>query len=408
MAVIVKPVIIWACGACVRGSNPRHRFFIKMETVKGFNDVLGEEALKREKIKSILSSNFKLYGFEYAETPTVEYEEFVKKGNENDEVISDIFRLKDKGNRNLALRYEFTFQLKRISKNKRLPYRRFQIGSVFRDEPVTSNRFREFTQCDIDVVGSSYKDDAEILKITSKILDELGIKYDIYFNSRRLLNEILDKNGVKEKEEVLREIDKLDKLTEKEVKDNLKKYKAEKIIDILKKSDFKKYENYKDIEELMKYSKYYDVKVNFISTLVRGLSYYNGNVFEIKSKDMKETIVGGGSYLIDNVQCTGLSFGLDRLQKISNVKSDSIQCLVINIQKDKESIEITEFLRKNGIRAMIIDKISKGLDYANKINIPYTLFIGEEEVKKKKFKLRNMKTGKEEMLKKEELLKKII
>src|SRR3989344_2284211 len=305
MAVIVKPVIIWACGACVRGSNPRHRFFIKMETVKGFNDVLGEEALKREKIKSILSSNFKLYGFEYAETPTVEYEEFVKKGNENDEVISDIFRLKDKGNRNLALRYEFTFQLKRISKNKRLPYRRFQIGSVFRDEPTTSNRFREFTQCDIDVVGSGYKDDAEILKITSKILDELGIKYDIYFNSRRLLNEILDKNGVKEKEEVLREIAKLDKLTEKEVKDN--------------------------------------------------------------------------------------------------VKSDSIQCLVINIQKDKESIEITEFLRKNGIRAMIIDKISKGLDYANKINIPYTLFIGEEEVKKKKFKLRNMKTGKEEMLKKEEL-----
>src|SRR3989344_8863111 len=407
MAVIVKPVIIWACGACVRGSNPRHRFFIKMETVKGFNDVLGEEALKREKIKSILSSNFKLYGFEYAETPTVEYEEFVKKGNENDEVISDIFRLKDKGNRNLALRYEFTFQLKRISKNKRLPYRRFQIGSVFRDEPVTSNRFREFTQCDIDVVGSSYKDDAEILKITSKILDELGIKYDIYFNSRRLLNEILDKNGVKEKEEVLREIDKLDKLTEKEVKDNLKKYKAEKIIDILKKSDFKKYENYKDIEELMKYSKYYDVKVNFISTLVRGLSYYNGNVFEIKSKDMKETIVGGGSYLIDNVQCTGLSFGLDRLQKISNVKSDSIQCLIINIQQEEESIKLAEFLRRNQIKTIVLDKISKGLDYANKMNIPYVVFVGTEEVKKKKFKLKDMKIGKEEMLKKEEIIKKI-
>ena len=113
-----------------------------METVKGFKDVLGGEALKREKIREILTNNFRLYGFEYAETPTIEYEEFVKKGNENDEVISDIFRLKDKGNRNLALRYELTFPLKRIAKNKKLPYKRYQIGSVFRDEPISSNRFR--------------------------------------------------------------------------------------------------------------------------------------------------------------------------------------------------------------------------------------------------------------------------
>ena len=144
-----------------------------METVKGFKDVLGGEALKREKIREILTNNFRLYGFEYAETPTIEYEEFVKKGNENDEVISDIFRLKDKGNRNLALRYELTFPLKRIAKNKKLPYKRYQIGSVFRDEPISSNRFREFTQCDIDIIGSGYKDDAEVLKITSKALDKI-------------------------------------------------------------------------------------------------------------------------------------------------------------------------------------------------------------------------------------------
>jgi len=378
-----------------------------METVKGFKDVLGGEALKREKIREILTNNFRLYGFEYAETPTIEYEEFVKKGNENDEVISDIFRLKDKGNRNLALRYELTFPLKRIAKNKKLPYKRYQIGSVFRDEPISSNRFREFTQCDIDIIGSGYKDDAEVLKITSKALDELKIKYEIYFNSRRLLNEILDRNNIKEKEEVIREIDKLDKLTEKEVKDNLKKYNAEKIIDILKKNDFKRYENYKDIEELMRYCIYFNVKVNFMPTLARGLSYYNANVFEIKSKDMKETIVGGGSYLIDNIQCTGLSFGLDRLQRIAKIDVDNVQCLVINIQQDKESIELAEFLRKNSIRTMVMDKISKGLDYANSIKIPYVIFMGQEEVKKKRFKLRNMKTGKEEMLKKEVIMKKI-
>ena len=378
-----------------------------METVKGFKDVLGGEALKREKIREILTNNFRLYGFEYAETPTIEYEEFVKKGNENDEVISDIFRLKDKGNRNLALRYELTFPLKRIAKNKKLPYKRYQIGSVFRDEPISSNRFREFTQCDIDIIGSGYKDDAEVLKITSKALDELKIKYEIYFNSRRLLNEILDRNNIKEKEEVIREIDKLDKLTEKEVKDNLKKYNAEKIIDILKKNDFKRYENYKDIEELMRYCIYFNVKVNFMPTLARGLSYYNANVFEIKSKDMKETIVGGGSYLIDNIQCTGLSFGLDRLQRIAKIDVDNVQCLVINIQQDKESIELAEFLRKNSIRTMVMDKISKGLDYANSIKIPYVIFMAQEEVKKKRFKLRNMKTGKEEMLKKEVIMKKI-
>mgnify|MGYP001585296805 CR=1 FL=1 len=379
-----------------------------METVKGFQDVTGEEALKREKIKEILTDNFRLYGFEPAETPTIEYEEFVKKGNQNDEVISDIFKLKDKGNRNLALRYEFTFQLNRIAKNKKLPYKRYQIGSVFRDEPVSSNRFREFTQCDIDVVGSGYKEDAEVLKITSKILDELGIKYNIYINSRRLLNEILDKEGIKNKEEVIKELDKLDKLSEKEVKNNLKKYKAEKLIDILKKKDFKKYDSYKDIEELIKYCKYYNVKINFLPTLARGLSYYNANVFEVKSKDMKETIVGGGSYLIDNIQCTGLSFGLDRLQKISNIRLDNIQCLIINIQQEKESIELAEELRKNKIKTIILDKISKGLDYANSIKIPYVIFIGQEEIKKKKFKLRNMKTGKEEMLKKEEIIKKFL
>ena len=378
-----------------------------MKTAKGFHDITGEEALKREKIREILINNFRLYGFEPAETPIIEYEEFVKGDNTNDEAVSNIFKLSDRGKRKLALKYELTYPLKRISKGKKLPYKRYEIGQVFRDEPISSNRFREFTQCDIDVVGSDYKDDAEVLKITSKVFDELKIKYEIYVNSRRLLNEILDKNKIKEKEEVIREIDKLDKLTEKEVKSNLKKYKAEKIIDILKKNNFEKYDNYKDIEELMKYCKYYNVKVKFMPTLARGLSYYNANVFEIKSKDMKETIVGGGSYLIDNIQCTGLSFGLDRLQKLADIKVDNVQCLIINIQQEKESIDLAEFLRKNKIKTVVSDKISKGLDYANKMNIPYVIFAGKEEIKNKKFKLKDMKTGREEMLNEEDIINKV-
>ena len=377
-----------------------------METVKGFKDVTGEDALKREKIKEILVNNFGLYGYEPAETPTIEYEKFMKD-NENDEVISDIFRLKDKGKRDLALRYEFTFQLKRISKNKRLPYKRYQIGSVFRDEPISANRFREFTQCDVDVVGSSYKDDAEVLRITSKVLNEIGIKYEILINSRKLLNEILDKEGIKKKEEVIREIDKLDKISEEEVKCNLKKYKAEKLIDKLNKSDFKEYENYRDVEELQKYCKYFGVNVKFSPTLARGLSYYNRNVFEIKSEGMKETIVAGGSYLIGDVQCTGLAFGLDRLQKLAKVDLDNLQCLIINIKQDKESIELSEFLRDNNFKVIILDKISKGLDYANSMKIPYVIFVGSDEVAKGKYKLRDMNSGKEFLLKKEDLIKKL-
>src|SRR3989338_4688817 len=185
---------------------------IKMETIKGFQDFTGEEALKREKIRKILIENFRLYGFEPAETPTIEYEEFMKKGNENDEAVSDIFRLKDRGKRELALRYELTFQLKRISKNKKLPYKRYQIGEVFRDEPVTSNRFREFTQCDIDVIGSSAKEEAEVLSLTSKALKELGIKAEILVNNRKLLNSIIKSLNIGNVEFVIREIDKIDKL----------------------------------------------------------------------------------------------------------------------------------------------------------------------------------------------------
>ena len=376
-----------------------------METVKGFKDVTGEDAVKRAKVRDILVDNFRLYGFEPAETPIIEYENFMKEGNADDEAVSDIFKLKDRGKRELALRYEFTFQLKRIAKNKRLPYKRYQIGSVFRDEPISANRFREFTQCDIDVIGSTYKNDAEVLKITSKILDALGIKYEINVNSRRLLNEILNKEDIQNKEDVIREIDKLDKLSEKEVKENLEKYKAEKIINVLKKADFKKYKNYKDIIELKKYCEYFSVKVKFLPTLARGLSYYNGNVFEIKSKGMKESIVAGGAYLVDGIQATGLSFGLDRLQKLAKIELDNVKCLVINIQKEKESIELAEFLRANKINVVVLDKISKGLDYANKMNIPYVVFVGNEEVKSGNFKLKNMKTGKESLIKKEEIKK---
>jgi histidyl-tRNA synthetase len=378
-----------------------------METVKGFNDVSGEEALKRERIKEIIVGTFKLYGFEPSETPVIEYEEFVKEGNQSDEAVSDIFKLQDKGKRNLALRYEFTFQLKRIARNKKLPYKRYQIGEVFRDEPVSSNRFRQFTQCDADIIGSSVKEEAEVLALTSRIFKELRIDSEIYVNNRKLMSEILDGEKISNKEAVIKEIDKLDKLPEKAVLENLKKYKAEKILSTFKKPKgyFKKYKAYSEISELKKYCDIYKIKINFQPSLARGLSYYTGNVFEIKTKDIKESIGAGGSYLVNGIQSTGISFGLDRVASLAKIKTEEKRAVIISIAQEKKAIETANRLRERDIPVILMYKVSNALEYANSSNIPYVVFIGEKEIKQKKFKLRDMKSGKEKMLAEEELIK---
>ncbi len=383
------------------------------EIVKGFRDITGEEAKKREKVKEIIIKNFRLYGFEPAETPVIEFEDFVKGDNETDEAVSDIFRLKDKGERNLALRYEFTFQLKRLAENKKLPYKRYQIGEVFRDEPVSSNRYRQFTQCDADVVGSTLREEAEILALISRILKELKIDAEIQINSRKLMNSFIKSVGIENVEFVLREIDKLEKIGEDNVKQNLAKFiEKDKIIALFKMlnkpiSYFKKYEGYKELKQLLEYCKEYNIETRFVPSLARGLSYYNTTVFEVKCKNMKDTVAGGGSYLVNNIQSTGFAFGFDRLTQLANISTENTNLLIISINQDSKAISLAEKLRKKGISVTIAYKVSKGLEYANSMNIKNVIFIGEDEVKKKKYKLRDMKTGKEEMIKERELIEKL-
>ena len=374
------------------------------ELIKGFRDYTGEEAVKREEIRKIIADTFEKYGFEPAETPIIEYEDFVKGENKMDEAVSDIFKLQDKGKRKLSLRYEFTFQLKRLMKNKKLPYKRYQIGAVFRDEPVSSNRLRQFVQCDADVAGSNVKDEAELLSLSYEILNKLGIEPVILINNRELLNEILDDNKIKEKDkaQVLREIDKYDEIPEKELKNNLKKYNAEKVFDSLKKGEryFSKFKSYKDILELMKYCRLYGVRVLFSPTIVRGLSYYNGNVFEIKTKGMKEVIIAGGSYKFEGIQCTGISFGLDRIALLAKLKTsnETEKYLVISLEQDKEAIKLAQELRKKGkVASVYYGKPSKALDYANSYKIGKVIFVGKDEIKKGKYKIKDMKTGEESM-----------
>jgi len=384
------------------------------EEVKGFRDIKGYEAKAREWVKSIIIKNFRVWGFEPAETPIVEYENFVKGENSSDEAVSDIFKLKDKGDRELALRYEFTFQLKRLVNNQKLPYKRYQIGEVFRDEPISANRYRQFTQCDADIVGSTIKDEADILALTTKIFTELGIKIAIKVNNRKLLNEIMQSEKIKEEDrmQVIKEIDKLDKLTEKEVKENLKKYKAENLLDIFKKPEsfFEKYKAYSEVQELQKYCNFYGINFEFSPTLARGLSYYNGTIFEFKSKEMKETIGAGGAYLVNDIQSIGVSFGLDRVSQLATKLNHTERGVVIvSLGQDEEAIKIMQKLREKGILSELWGGkgLSKALEYANSYNMPYVIFIGEEELKQKKVKLKNMMTGKEELIDEGKLIKEL-
>ncbi len=371
------------------------------ETIKGFKDKVGKEAEKASFIREVIKQTFEKYNFQEAETPIIEDEKFVKgSSDEGDDAISDIFKLQDKGKRNLALRYEFTFQLKRIAQNKKLPFKRFQIGPVFRDEPVQGNRLRQFTQGDVDTIGANIKDEAEILAATKDILNALKIKSTIYVNSRKLLNEILEEQGIKNKIEVIREIDKLDKIPVLEVKENLKKLNAEKILTVLKKPKefFKKYKAFSEIEELAKYCKYYGFDVVFSPFLARGLSYYIGNVFEIKS-DIRETICSGGTYKIGDVIASGISFGIERLMAVTKVLIDIDKTLIVSLNQDKRAISLAKQLRRKGKNVSVYyGKPSKALEYANSYGIKKVIFVGAREVKVKRFKIKDMKTGKESKL----------
>ncbi|HJZ18844.1 MAG TPA: ATP phosphoribosyltransferase regulatory subunit [Candidatus Nanoarchaeia archaeon] len=374
------------------------------EPVKGFRDFAGKEAKKLSEIQKILVTIFERYGFEPSETPIIEYEDFVKGENKEDEAVSDIFKLKDKGKRNLALRYEFTFQLKRLMQNKKLPYKRFQIGPVFRDEPTKENRLRQFTQADVDVVNSSIKDEAEILSLSNDVLKNLGIEPIILFNNRKLLDEILDDLKIKEKyrNQVLREIDKFGKIPESEIAENLKKFGAEKFFDSVKQGEeyFNKFESYKEVIGLIEYCRAYGLKIFFSPTVIRGLSYYNGSVFEIKTKGIRETLVGGGSYKFNNVQCTGISFGLERISAIAKLKKEDEKFLVISLNQDRKSIALAQQLRRKGkVVSLFYGKPSKALEYANAYGFGKVIFVGGKEVKLRRFRVKIMKTGKEIVLK---------
>ncbi len=379
------------------------------EILKGFRDYTGKEAEKRAVIQEVVKNIFERYGFEPAETPVIEYEKFVKgPGNQAaDEAVSDIYKLKDKGKRKLALRYEFTFQLKRLMKNKKLPYKRFQIGPAFRDEPIKENRSKQFISCDGDIIGLSNipsRDEAELISVFNEILKRLKVDSVFYVNNRKLLNEILGEQGIKEKDRdsVIREIDKFDKISVKEVKSNLKRYGAERVLDIFNEKEkyFEKYKSYSEIKTLKTYCSFYGVKVVFAPFLARGLTYYDGTIFEVKTKKIKETICGGGAYNFNDVKCFGFGVSVERLSAVTNIVINLKKTLIVSLNKDKGSIRLAQKLRRGGkLVSIYYGKPSKALEYANSYGFKKVIFVGEKEFKVKKFKMKDMDSGKESVLK---------
>jgi histidyl-tRNA synthetase len=400
---------------------------IEVDTVKGFQDYLPPESLKREAVRKIIEKNFKLHGFVPIETPVIEFDEIMKGENlnEEDEAVSDRFRLQDRAGRKLGLRYEFTFQLARIFKqnpNIKLPFRRYQIGEVFRDEPIGHGRFRQFVQCDADIIGDSSIDaDAECLLLVKDIFDELKIKSEFHVNNRKLLKAIIESVQITDLKNVMKELDKIDKIGADQVKSNLRKYAdpnqiitlfklLEKNLSFFIQNAFDGAGELATLVEKCRDAGIKEVKINL--AMVRGLGYYTGNVFEIKTNGGKDTISAGGRY--DNVvgkylgkpiPAVGISFGLDRISEIANIKVETTKAMLISIDKDRQMMKIAKLLRKEGVSCLTTsEKPGKALELANSLGIQKAVFIGEAEVHMKKFKLRDMKSGEEKMLSESRLI----
>ena len=403
------------------------------ETVKGFEDYLPPASQKREKIKEIAKKYFQLYGFLPVETPSIEFDELMRTEtiDEEDEAVRDRFRLRDRANRNLGLRYEFTFQLARLLKqnpNLKLPFKKYQIGTVFRDEPIRVGRTREFTQCDIDIIGDpTVNADVECLAVVSDILKELKVEnVEIQINNRKLIDEIIKSVQITEKQAVLREIDKINKIGEDQVKMNLKKYADSNQILSLFKLMSKEVSFFKDnmfdgsqeLVDLIQKCKEYGIKLTFNPNLMRGFNYYTGNVFEVSVG--KTALFGGGRYdrlvgrfLNKEIPAVGISFSIEAVmglceKEINQLDLDKTKAILISIDQDKEAIKLAQNLRKNNISCTInFDKVGKALEYANSYQIPFAIFIGKDEITKKKYKIKNMQSGEESFLAEKSLIAKL-
>lgn len=394
---------------------------IKQQTLKGFRDFLPSEMAVRNAVKKICVDTFELFGFQPIETPTLEYSSVLtgKYGAEADKLI---YTFTDKGGREVGLKYDLTVPTARVlsTYNLPLPFKRYQIQPVFRADNTQKGRYREFLQCDIDCFG--YKSplvDAEIITIIFNILEKLNFKkYSIRINSREILKNIPNT--------VLQTFDKLGKIGEDGVKNELKE-KGIEAKDISKYFDYIKTVQPDDylkqvFEALEKFGVPKTAYV-FDPTMIRGLDYYTGVIFETYVEEPKiGSITGGGRY--DNlvktlggpdIPAVGTTIGLDRivdcileLNLMPNIAKTNTKILVANFGQESKSLELLNELRKNNIASTfypIEEKLGKQIKYALSLGIKYVAIIGTDEAKNKTITLKNLDTQEQKTVDSKDLIK---
>ena len=422
---------------------------VEPKTLSGFMELLPEEQILFNQIKNKIENVYQKFGFLPIDTPIIEEAEVLlaKAGGETEK---QIYCFK-KGENNLALRFDLTVPLaKYVAKNYGVlsfPFRRYQIGKVYRGERAQKGRYREFYQCDVDVIGDgelSILNDAEMPSIIYNIFKELDLgSFTININNRKLLNGLFASLGLeKEASNILRIVDKIDKIGKEAVTEELAKTNiTEKAIDTIMSfiaidgDNDKKLNKLKDLNikneifesglteltEVVNNVRAFGVpEENFTVNLciARGLDYYTGTVYETFLNDYKElgSVCSGGRY--DNLAeyytdkklpGAGISIGLTRLfsklneLKIIKAEKKSIaDILVIDMGTGSTKyLELANNLRKEGINTEVFlndKKIKAKFKYADKLGIPYIAIIGEEELKANQVKIKNMTTGEESLV----------
>ena len=418
---------------------------MKLMNVKGTFDYLPKDMILRNKIISVLRSNFEKYGYLPLETAKLNYFDLLSyKYSDDAEILNEIYRLTDQGERDLGLRYDLTVPFCKVvamNKNLSLPFRRYEIGSVFRNGPVKLGRTREFYQCDVDVVGIDNRYiEAEQILMAINTYKELGIDIIVKYNNRKLMSGLITYSGINSDkiDSVIGIIDKIDKVDKSDLikmlmdininEDSINKLFELFKMDLLELNKLDKndlmMEGINELLELNDYLKELNIldKCVFTSTLARGLSIYTGVVFEFFDKlgRISSAIGAGGRYnkIITNFindgntyPAVGLSFGLEPIFVILNMDNNNtnlIDIYMVPLDTKIDTLKLATSLRESGYKVLIEmnkKKIGKCFEYAEREKIKYVMIIGENEISSGIYKIKDMDKKCEYSFNYDELLK---
>jgi len=413
------------------------------QNVKGTQDYLPNAEEVRRNIRRTLEDVFIQYGCKPLETPILNYTELLaSKYGGGAEILEEMYTLTDRGERDLALRYDLTIPFAKVvamNPTLKMPFKRYEIGKVFRDGPIKTGRFREFTQCDVDVVGvDSQIAEAELMIMALDAFRKLDIKVTIQYNNRKLLTGMLDVFGTESEKinKVVLILDKLEKVGLEAVVSELNDQGlSNSTITLIKQfltddqnTSFSYFETFaeqnvevkqglNELKELESYLEFLSVNNQcvFNPFLARGLEIYTGTIYEIFLSDqsIKSSIGSGGRYdnaiggLIgtnENFSTVGISFGLDVIYTAMSTsekelkENTNVDYFIVPLGTQKESLLVANYLRNKGYKVefeMSNKKIGKALDKANKEKIRRVIIIGEDEVKNNQFKVKDMFSGDE-------------